>query len=176
MATENKHVGDALLKLDAATTETAASTRRKMETILRRDRRRIVFLAGLAILFSVLAAAAFYTQFFLLFYVHLPEIGGGVAHHIQLDHKVDPHYIAGDHIEKEIKPHTWQLTHSNSLRRWMGVVSAAGLLLAALATVCLIFTSRRAALRQVNASLLEISHQLTQLQQALKKESPPESG
>jgi hypothetical protein len=172
MATENEHVGDVLLKLEAATAETAADARREIETILRRDRRRIVVLAGLAILFSVLAAAAFYIQFFLLFYVHLPEIGGGVAHHIQLDHKVDPHYIAGDHIEKEIKPHTWRLTHSNCLRRWMGVVSVAGLLLAALATVCLIFTSRRAALRQVNASLVEISNELKQLQQALKKGPP----
>jgi hypothetical protein len=168
MATENEHIGDALLKLDAAATETAAGARREVETILRRDRRRIAVLAGLAILFSVLAAAAFYTQFFLLFYVHLPEIGGGVARHIELDHKVDPHYIAGDHIEKEIKPHTWQLAHSNCLRRWMGIAAVAGLLLAALATVCLVYTSRRAALRQVNANLLEISNQLKDLQRALK--------
>jgi hypothetical protein len=173
MATENKHVGDALLKLDATTAETAAGARREIETILRRDRRRIVVLAALAILFSVLAAAAFYTQFFLLFYVHLPEIGAGVAHHIELDHKVDPHDIAGDHIEKEPKPHIWQLSHSNCLRRWMGIVSVAGLLLAALATVCLIFTSRRAALRQVNASLLEISNQLKELQRALKDSGGP---
>jgi hypothetical protein len=168
MATENKHVGDALLKIEATTTETASAAQREMETILRRDRRRIVVLTALAILFSVLAAAAFYTQFFLLFYVHLPEIGGGVARHIELDHKVDPHNIAGDHIEKEIKPHTWRLTHSNCLRRWMGIAAVAGLLLAALATVSLVLTSRRAALRQVNASLLEISNQLKELQQALK--------
>jgi hypothetical protein len=173
MATENKHVGDALLKIEAATAETAASARREMETVLRRDRRRVVVLAGLAILFSVLAAAAFYTQFLLLFYVHLPEIDRGVAHHIELDHKVDPRDIAGDHIRTEIKPHTWRWTHSNTLIRWMGGSSAAGLLLAVLATVCLVFTSRRAALRQVNASLLEISNQLKELQRALKDSRGP---
>jgi hypothetical protein len=44
------------------------------------------------------------------------------------------------------------------------VATAVGLLtLAALGTVLLLFASRRATLRQVNASLLEISEQLRQL-------------
>ena len=40
---------------------------------------------------------------------------------------------------------------------------------AALSTVLLVFTSRRATLRQVNASLVEISEQLKQLRVALGK-------
>jgi hypothetical protein len=176
MTTHNEQLGDALLKLDTAATETAVNARREAETALRRDRRRIGTLAGLAILFSVLAAAAFYLQFFLLFYVYIPNIGRGVGRHIEMDHKVDSHHIAGDHIVKEIPTHQWRLTHSSCLIRWMGASSVAGLLLAAFATVRLIFTSRRAALRQVNVSLLEISSQLKQLQQALKAQPPPKAG
>jgi hypothetical protein len=173
MATQNEQLGDALLKLDTAATETAVNARREAETALRRDRRRIGTLAGLAILFSVLAAAAFYLQFFLLFYLYIPDAARGVMRHIEMDHKVDSRYIAGDHIDKEIRIHQWHWYSSSTLISWMGASSVVGLLLAALATVRLIFTSRRAALRQVNVSLLDISNQLKQLQQALKAQPPP---
>jgi hypothetical protein len=52
-----------------------------------------------------------------------------------------------------------------------GTVFLAGssllILLAALSTIMLIFASRRATLRQVNANLLEVSEQLRQLQHTL---------
>jgi hypothetical protein len=176
MSTQNEQLGDALLKHDAASAEIAANAHREAERALRRDRRRIGTLAGLAILSSVLAAAAFYLQFFLLFYVYIPNATRGVSRHIEMDHKVDSRYIAGDHIEKEIRTHQWRLSHSNCLIRWMGASSVVGLTLAALATILLVFTSRRAALRQVNVSLLEISNELQRLQQTLRSERPPESG
>ena len=47
------------------------------------------------------------------------------------------------------------------------------LLLAALGTVWLVFSSRRATLNQINLSLAEISEQLRQLRQAAR---PPQSG
>jgi hypothetical protein len=169
MATENKHVGDALVNLDAAATENATAARREAENVMRRDRRRIATLTCLAILFGILAAAAFFMQF-LVFYWTVPRVACGVYHHIKLDHKVDPSRIAGDHIlqESETYRQEWNLLSSNTFIQWMGITSAAGLALAVCATVILVRASRRAALRQVNASLLEISSQLKELQKTMK--------
>jgi hypothetical protein len=49
-------------------------------------------------------------------------------------------------------------------------------MLAALATVALVFTSRRATLRQVSESLLAVSGQLKQLQATLGKSQAGETG
>ena len=49
------------------------------------------------------------------------------------------------------------------------LAAVAVLTLATLCTVLLLFASRRATLRQVNASLVEISEQLKQLRQSLEK-------
>jgi hypothetical protein len=59
----------------------------------------------------------------------------------------------------------------HSLEACMAAVPA--LLLAALGTVWLVFSSRRATLNQINLSLAEISEQLRQLRQPVR---PPESG
>jgi hypothetical protein len=59
----------------------------------------------------------------------------------------------------------------HSLEACLAAVPA--LLLAALGTVWLVFSSRRATLNQINLSLAEISEQLRQLRQATR---PPQSG
>jgi len=59
----------------------------------------------------------------------------------------------------------------HSLEACMAAVPA--LLLAALGTVWLVFSSRRATLNQINLSLAEISEQLRQMRQSAR---PPESG
>ncbi|HLN29654.1 MAG TPA: hypothetical protein VK395_18050 [Gemmataceae bacterium] len=57
---------------------------------------------------------------------------------------------------------TWLITHL----MWVFGASAVALLAACVSTVFLVFSSRRATLRQINVSLAEISHQLKQLRQA----------
>lgn len=61
-----------------------------------------------------------------------------------------------DHIEQT----QWMITEKVTT---MVAVSVAALVLAALGTVLLIHMSRRATIRQLNASLLEISEQLKRL-------------
>jgi hypothetical protein len=50
-------------------------------------------------------------------------------------------------------------------------LSLGGLLLATVSTVLLVFATRRATLRQVNANLMEISQQLKELQQSLANQA-----
>jgi hypothetical protein len=88
-----------------------------------------------------------------------------------------------------LEPRLWKIQqdqNSRDMKAWVTVggwaawfVAALALttLLAALSTVWLVFASRRATLRQVNAQLAEISEQLRQIQQALAKPpAPPGSG
>jgi hypothetical protein len=73
-----------------------------------------------------------------------------------------------------IPPRTVQMLHGTQLLHqsiWYIAGSVAALFLAALCTVLLVITSRRATLRQINLSLMELSEQLKQLRQA----APPES-
>jgi type II secretory pathway pseudopilin PulG len=49
---------------------------------------------------------------------------------------------------------------------WVVAGAIVSLLLAALFTVLLVFSSRRATLRQINVSLMEISEQLKQLRRS----------
>jgi hypothetical protein len=53
----------------------------------------------------------------------------------------------------------------------IAIAAVVGLLFAILSTVLLVFASRRATLRQVNASLMQISEQLKQLQRALESQA-----
>ncbi len=80
----------------------------------------------------------------------------------------DPHSmeaaLAGDAFHTKMELH-------HSLEACMAAVPA--LLLAALGTVWLIFSSRRATLNQINLSLAEIAEQLRQMRQASR---PPEGG
>jgi hypothetical protein len=77
------------------------------------------------------------------------------------------------------RPETWYMSDQfhakmelhHSLEACLAAVPA--LLLAALGTVWLVFSSRRATLNQINLSLAEISEQLRQMRQSAR---PPERG
>ncbi len=144
--TENE-LGKALLNLDMAPPPTAPDPRQLTRNILERDRRRVRLLAGLATLFWVLTAAGIVSL--CPFYVMMvaPRLRAYEAGRAQLANDWEAWATVGD----------WAAY-------WI-LACIISLLLAAVCTVLLVLLSRRATLRQINASLAEISEQLKQLGQ-----------
>jgi hypothetical protein len=131
------------------------------ERILDRDRRRIVLLGGATLLLWLVGVAGIvYVLYNLSVYMPryvelLTEIEqGGVP--MPQRQRIQENYLAGFQI---------------------GVAVTAGsvavLALAALGTFLLVLTTRRATLRQVNASLRLIADRLRQLQELREREAPP---
>ena len=154
-----KELGKALLNLDAAAAPAALDPRQLTRNVLERDRRRIRLLAGLVVFFWTLAIAGLVWLICLyLLYVdpRLRAYGAGRAH---LENDWNDWALVGDWAAKSI------------------LACLIALLLAAVCTVLLILLSRRATLRQINASLLEISAQLKLLQPIPPREprGPPEA-
>jgi hypothetical protein len=141
-----KELGRALLDLDAGTSppDPRLLTRR----ILDRDRRRIRLLAGLATLFwtftalGVVCLCPFYVM------IVAPRLRAYQIGSAQLANDWDDWAMVGE----------WAA--------YWGLACVLALLLAAVCTVLLVLASRRATLRQINASLLTLSEQLKQLQHA----------
>jgi hypothetical protein len=141
-----KELGKALLNLDVAP-PAAPDPRQLTRQILERDRRRIRRLAALATLFWILTAAGIVCL--CPFYVMnvAPRLRSYQAGRAQLANDWEAWATVGEWASYWI----------------LGCIIA--LLLAAICTVLLILLSRRATLRQINASLMEISEHLKQLRQ-----------
>ena len=136
-----KELGRALLTLDVAP---AAAPDPKLLThqIVSRDRRRVHLLAGLATFFWTLTAAGVVAACpFYLLYLE-PRLKAYHAGRAQLANDWDAWATVGE----------WAAY-------WV-LACIVSLLLAAVCTVLLVLVSRRATLRQINASLLAISEQL----------------
>jgi hypothetical protein len=146
-----KELGKALLKLDLKRLSTERNDRDLTRRILERDRRRVWLLTALALVLWTLALAG---VFFVLY-----ALLGLYPSQTQAMRDIGP----GQVIEA-------QRRQSDAVH-WMVVTKAtvvvagsvAILSLAALATITLSIASRGATLRQLNASLLEISMQLKEL-------------
>lgn len=153
-----KELGKALLNLAVAPTPAAPDPRQLTEKILDRDRKRIRLLVGLAALFWILTTAGI--VYLCVFYAMLvaPRLRAYQAGNAQLENDWNDWAMAGD----------WAAY-------WLAACIIA-LLLAATCTVLLILFSRRATLRQINASLVEISEQLKQLRQLPLSESRAPTG
>jgi heme exporter protein D len=136
-------LGQALLKQDQ--TASGPVPRPLTQTILDRDRRRIRVLAGLATLFWILTTAGIVCL--RPFYVMMvaPRLRAYQLGRAQLANDWNDWVTVGDWAVY------WVLACTTSL------------LLAAVCTVLLVLLSRCATLRQINASLAEISEQLRQL-------------
>jgi hypothetical protein len=130
-----------------------AEARRLSAELIARDRWRVGLLAGLTALLWLggIAGVLYMVFWFNRFIVaYTPSATDG------------PAWQAGDLFHTKMELH-------HSLEACMAAVPA--LLLAALGTVWLVFSSRRATLNQINLSLAEISEQLRQLRQTAR---PPE--
>lgn len=153
----DNEVGKALLKLDAATAtqvDAAAQARR----VIRRDRWLVRGLTGVAVLLWIAASAGvFFVAWIAIIFV-FPR------------HQALARNFAAMTSEQIADAQT------HNLQAWelcIELISASfiALTLAALCTVWLVLLSRRATLREVNASLAAISEQLRLLRQ-----SPPAVG
>jgi hypothetical protein len=156
MNAENRQLGDALLGFGS--TEDPATARRQADKIRRRDNLRVRALAGLTVFFAALAAAGVSS---LIYFLHVwisPPV-----------HAIVERLIAGKSSATDLQTVRAIFYWGETASMWVGVSSAVALMLAVLSAVLLIFASRRAALRQVNVSLLDISNQLRQLQQSIGK-------
>jgi uncharacterized membrane protein HdeD (DUF308 family) len=155
-----KNLGKALLQLDAATLASVPDVRQQTWNILARDRGRIRFLTGVTICVWLLAA----------FLVLASLVGFGLIIPQQAK-------LMLDLDEGKLTPAERENTQRTILVGFfkgtlMIAFSVAVMSLTAIFTVLLIVASRRATLRQVNASLVEISEQLKRLQPA---SNPPPS-
>jgi hypothetical protein len=141
----DKNLGDALLKLDL----TPGSQNAEIERIIDSDRRKIKWLTRATISLWILAASGA-----LLVFV----FGGLVFPMIAKLLKQ-----AGEGSIEQADTPFLMLAKLTAMSIVFGSLSFLILVSAGLATVLLVFRSRRATLRQINANLVQISEQLKQL-------------
>ena len=149
----DKDLGSALLALDA---DKLAGDDARQQTwkILERDRRRVWWLTAITI---ALWAGAILMVFGML-------VAFGLVFPLQAKLR-DPAELA--RLPPEMRQDAQFKAQIAFQMVTVGVTCSVGILaMAALATICLVIASRRATLRQINASLLEISQQLRELRQA----------
>ena len=156
----DRKLGEALLQLDLA--PAAKPTAAQVERIIERDRRRVRWLTRLTVALWILAAAGAVLIF---------VIGGFVFPMIaKLLHE------AGEgSLDRPDTPFL-MLAKLTALAIAGGSISFVTLVAAGLATVLLVFRSRHATLRQINANLLQISEQLTALKPVLASSRGSEAG
>jgi hypothetical protein len=149
----DKDLSRALLDLDARTLAGAADPREATMKILAGDRRRVWWWSAITLTFWILA----------LLMVLWMLVAMGLLMPFEA-HLRDPAQAARHGMTPEMLAQGELNAHIMSRMITVGVTMSVGILaLAAGSTVFLVLTSRRATLRQINASLLEISDQLKQL-------------
>jgi hypothetical protein len=135
----DKDLAKALLHLGALDLPAAPSAHEQILKVLSRDRRRVRILAGVVGFFWLGSVMVFY---------------GALAQLISLIY-----HIRGAGTEM-VDPLV------SAVYKFLLVLSASieALILALLGTVVLVFASRRASLRQINATLIDISQKLNRLE------------
>ena len=152
-----KELGHALLALDSEQLAGNPGARQQTWKILERDRRRVWWLTAITI--TLWAAAILMVLAMLVAY--------GLVFPLQAKLR-DPAELA--RLPPEMRQDAQFKAQVAFQMVTLGVTCSVGILaMAALATILLVLASRRATLRQINASLLEISQQLRELRQT----SPP---
>jgi hypothetical protein len=148
-----KVLGEMLLQLDADSLRETPDPRKSAEPILKRDRRRVWWLTAASI-----GLWGFATVLVLIVMVVLGLL---------LPMKAELRHHANRHTAEEQAQMERTVDEGMSmmlvLTAFSGVISCSAIL----CTLLLILSSRRATLRQVNASLLEISEQLRRLRVSL---------
>ena len=149
-----KELRRALLGLDSVRLATAPDAREITRKVLERDRRRVRLLTVLTIALWVTAAAGIVLGLYALLAFHPAKPSS-----TRDDEKGRVTATERDGID-QVRGMVMEKTTA------VVAISVAVLALAALGTVFLVFAARAATIRQVNATLVEISEQLKQLQQA----------
>jgi hypothetical protein len=145
------------LQLDSEQLAGNPDARQQTWKILERDRRRVWWLTAITI---ALWAAA-------IGMVLLMLVAFGLVFPLQAKLR-DPAELA--RLPPEVQKDAQFKAQIAFQMVTVGVTCSVGILaLAALATILLVVASRRATLRQINASLLEISQQLRELRQSAPK-------
>jgi hypothetical protein len=149
----DQELGRALLDLDARTLAGATDPRAATMKILDADRRRVWWWSAIALSFWILA----------LLMVLWMMVAMALLMPFEA-HLRDPAQVARIGLTPEQLEMAKLNAHVISRMITVGVTVSVGILaLAAGSTVFLVLASRRATLRQINASLLEISEQLKAL-------------
>lgn len=151
-----KELGRALLNLDAQQLSGLPEVREQTWRILERDRRRVWWLTALTI--ALWGAAIVMVLWMLVAMALLMPLEA----HLRNDAEV-----ARSGMSPQMRADAEFKAHVMFRMVTVGVTCSVGLLgLAALATVFVVIAGRRATLRQINASLVEITQQLKELKQA----------
>jgi hypothetical protein len=135
-----KELADKLLNLGASELSTLPGPRELSQRVIARDRRRVTGLAAVALVFWLASIVVLYVFMgeLLGFYVQFQQAGGPAA---------DPNA-------------------AHFYRILLGLfASIESLCFAFLVTMVLLFVSKRASLRQINANLIEISDKLERFEQ-----------
>jgi uncharacterized membrane protein len=143
----DRELGDALLKLDL--TPPALPDALQLHQIMEGDRRRIKWHTRLTVALWVLAATG----------AVLILVGGGFVFPMIAKALKE----AGEGTMEEPNTPFLMLAKLTAVCIVCGALSFCILVAAGLSTVLLVFRSRRATLRQINANLLQISEQLKRL-------------
>jgi hypothetical protein len=141
-----KQIGKALLNLESSSLGATRAPSEIAQRIIKRDRLRLRLLAGFSTFFWVVTVAGVIWLIVFYFLFVVPRLDAYAAGRLQLDNDWKDWIRAFD-AGAEIL-----------------LTSIIAFLLAALGTVMLVLTSRRATLRQINADLANISEQLRKLQ------------
>jgi hypothetical protein len=149
-----KELGKALLNLDALALAGVPDARQQTWRVLERDRRRVRRLTALTVAVWVLAM--------LLALGVLVAFGFLFPQYARLVHGVEQGKLTQAQGQEMLRVYLMGLQKNLLIQ----ALSVAALALAAICTVRLVYASRRATLRQLNASLIEIAEQLKRLRPA----------
>jgi hypothetical protein len=137
-----KQFGKALLSLDTTPKPSDIDPRQLARNVVQRDRRRVRLLAGVAAFFWIVATGGAVWLATLYFVMIEPRLNAYANGRAQIENDWKDWAVAGDKAATVL------------------IVCLFALLLAALSTVLLTVLSRHATLRQINASLIELTERL----------------
>jgi hypothetical protein len=138
----DRELGKAMLTLDTTPKPSDLDPRSLARNIVARDRRRIRILAALSAVFWIAATAGIVWLAMMYFFMVEPRLMAYATGKAQLETDWKDWAFAGDVAARSL------------------LACLFAMLLAAISTVCLILLSRHATLRQINASLSELTDRL----------------
>lgn len=150
-----KEIGRALLDLDSQRLAGVTDARQQTWKVLERDRRRVWWLTAVTV--TLWSAAILMVLWMLVAMALLMPLQAELAKGNQ---------PGGGQLTPAMREAAERKAQIMFQMITVGITCSVGILsLAALSTLLLVLASRRATLRQINASLLEISQQLKELRQ-----------